>query len=162
MPNLTRLIPFAFCSVPLTLPTLPTNAHHSYAQFDQSVCETVEGIVRKWEFTYPHTWLWVTTKGPDNSDVLYGFEGADPSSVAILGWTPDILFKGDKVSVAYNPMRDGRNGGSMRRVKLPTGKTMAAVSDLFFLECGFPDPDEAKEPDDAQESDTRNESDAAD
>ena len=118
----------------------------------------VEGVVRKWEFTYPHTWLWVTTKGPDDSEVLFGFEGADPSNVALLGWSPETLFKGDKVSVAYNPMRDGRNGGSMRRVRVPNGKTLATVSDLFFPECRFPDPDEAKKSEDGQESDAENES----
>ena len=134
MPNLTRLILVALW---FTLWTLPANAHHSYAQFDQKICRTVEGTVKKWEFTYPHTWLWVTTKAPDDSDVLFGFEGSDPASIAIYGWTPELLFNGDKVTVNYNPLRDGRNGGSIRSVLLPTGKKMegqGSDSDLFFAE----------------------------
>ena len=134
MPNPTRLILVALW---FTLWTLPANAHHSYAQFDQKICRTVEGTVKKWEFTYPHTWLWVTTKGADDSDVLFGFEGSDPASIAIFGWTPELLFKGDKVTVNYNPLRDGRNGGSIRSVVLPTGKKMegqGSESDVFFAE----------------------------
>ncbi len=144
MPNLTKHIFIALWSIVVAVPTLPANAHHSYAHFDQKICKTLAGTVKKWEFTYPHTWLWVTTKGPDDADVLFGFEGSDPASLALYGWTPELLFKGDKVNVDYNPLRDGRNGGSIRSIVLPTGKRIqgqGSDSDLFFAECKVSDPD---------------------
>ena len=146
MPNLTKLIFVALWPILLTL---PANAHHSYAQFDQTKCATVEGIVKKWEFTYPHTWLWLTAKGPDASDVLYGFEGNDPASLAVYGWTPELLFKGDKVTVTYSPLRDGRNGGSVRFLVLPNGEKLSAdgsTGDSYFeVSCDGSDSDEGKE-----------------
>ena len=146
MPKLTTLI---LALLWFTLGSLPANAHHSYAQFDQKICKTVEGTVRKWEFTYPHTWLWVTTKGPDDANVLYGFEGSDPASIAIFGWTPELLFMGDKVTVNYNPLRDGRNGGSIRSVVLPNGKKMegqGSETDVFWADqCTTFKPDEGNE-----------------
>ena len=39
MPNLTMRIPLALCSLLVTVPTLPANAHHSYSMFDQKVCD---------------------------------------------------------------------------------------------------------------------------
>lgn len=119
MTNMTKLVLATLCSA---LGTLPAYAHHSYAAFDQKICGAVEGVVKKWEFSYPHVWLWVTTKDSDGSDKLFGFEGSDPASLALYGWTPELLFKGDKVTVNYNPLRDGRNGGSVLSVVLPNGK----------------------------------------
>ena len=163
MPNLTKLIFIALWSILVTLPTLPANAHHSYAHFDQKICKILVGTVKKWEFTYPHTWLWVTTKGPDDAaDVLFGFEGSDPASLALYGWTPELLFKGDKVTVDYNPLRDGRDGGSIRSVILPTGKRIqgqGSSSDVFFAECKFSDSDYEGDQDSGDESGAEDESD---
>ena len=144
MPNLTKLIFIALWSIVVTVPTLPANAHHSYAHFDQKIYKTLVGTVKKWEFTYPHTWLWATTKGPDDADVLFGFEGSAPTSLALYGWTPELLFKGDEIAMDYNPLRDGRNGGSIRSVVLPTAKRIqgqGSNSDLFFAECKVSDSD---------------------
>ena len=143
MPNLTKLILASLGTLLVTLPTLtvptgPANAHHSFAHFDQKVCKVITGAVRKWEFTYPHTWLWVTAKGPDDSEVLWGFEGSDPAFLSIYGWTAELLFKGDEVTVSYNPLRDGRNGGSIRSVVLPNGERIQGQgtnNDVYFSKC---------------------------
>jgi hypothetical protein len=137
-----KLICLAACSV---LISLPAHAHHSFGQFDDKKCSVIEGIIKKFEFSYPHTWLWITAKGADGADVVWGFEGADPATLSLYGWSQDFMKKGEKITVAFNPLRDGRNGGSMRKITLPSGKTVSAQGDeSVFAKCDLAQPTAAK------------------
>jgi len=49
----------------------PGFAHHSSAMFDQTKTVTLEGVVKKWELTNPHSWLWVDVKGKDGKVVTW-------------------------------------------------------------------------------------------
>jgi hypothetical protein len=117
----------------------PTYSHHSFAMFDQAKCLKVSGAVKKWQWEYPHTWLWVVAENADHSEVVWGFEGGDPAALALHGWTAEVMKKGDKITVLFNPLLDGRKGGSMRQILLPTGKSLDAQSfnkdDKFFKAC---------------------------
>ena len=133
MGAVTRFICIALCS---TLLALPASAHHSFGQFDDKKCAIIEGTIKKFEFSYPHTWLWVIVKGADGGGAIWGFEGADPATLALYGWSQDFMKKGDKVTVAFNPLRDGRKGGSMRKITLPNGKTVSSQGDeAVFAKC---------------------------
>jgi len=125
--------------------SLPAYAHHSFGQFDDKTCTVIEGTVKKWEFSYPHTWLWVIAKDAKGAEAVWGFEGADPATLALYGWSQEFIKKGDKVTVAFNPLRDGRKGGSMRKVVLPNGKTVSAQGDeAVFAKCQVPSAHGAK------------------
>jgi hypothetical protein len=121
---------------------MPAYAHHSFAMFDQKQCLSVAGTVKKLQWEYPHTWLWVVAEAADHSQVVWGFEGGDPATLALHGWNGDVLKKGDKITVFFNPLLDGRKGGSLRHVVLPTGKTLNAQAydkdDTFFIACKPP------------------------
>ena len=133
MSALLKLAGPALCT---TLAATPVNAHHSFGQFDDKQCLTIEGSVKKFQFSYPHTWLWVVAHGADGADVLWGFEGADPATLTLYGWSQEFMKKGDKITVAFNPLRDGRKGGSMRKIVLPSGKTVSAQGDeSVFAKC---------------------------
>lgn len=119
-----------------TLFATSVNAHHSFGQFDDKQCPTIEGTIRKFEFSYPHVWLWVNAKDAGGKDVLWGFEGADPATLALYGWKAEYMKKGERVTVAFNPLRDGRKGGSMRKIVLPTGNIVSAQGDeVVFAKC---------------------------
>lgn len=121
--------------------TAPASAHHSFAMFDEGTCATIAGSVRKFTWAYPHMWLWLeTARTADGKPVLYGFEGGDPASLAVAGWKPDTVKKGDKVTVLFNPLRDGRKGGSLRQLTFADGKTLGAqvsgsADDKYFSKC---------------------------
>lgn len=138
MSVVTRLVRIALWSMLVASPAYP---HHSFGQFDDKKCPTLEGTIKKFEFSYPHTWLWVVGKGADGKDELWGFEGADPATLALYGWSQDFMKKGDKVTVAFNPLRDGRHGGSMRKILLPNGKIVSAQGDeAVFARCELATP----------------------
>ena len=124
--------------------TSPVYAHHSFAMFDEDQCLSIAGSVKKFKWAYPHMWLWlVTGKDADNKPILWGFEGGDPASLAVAGWTPDVVKKGDKITVYFNPLSDGRKGGSLRQIIFENGETLGAqvsgdADDKYFIECNPP------------------------
>jgi len=85
----------------------PGFAHHSSAMFDQTKTVTLEGVVKKWELTNPHSWLWVDVKGKDGKVVTWGFEAEGPSTLARAGIRPSDFKEGTKLTITGNPMRNG-------------------------------------------------------
>jgi hypothetical protein len=100
-------------------------AHHSFAMFDNTKQQTVTGTVRTLEWTNPHVWLWVDVPDDKGGTVAYGFEGAAPGEMTRMGgWTKRSVIMGDKVTVQYRPLKDGRPGGSLGKVTTADGKTL--------------------------------------
>jgi hypothetical protein len=100
-------------------------AHHSFAMFDNTKNLTVTGTVNTLEWANPHIWLWIDVAEADGKVVKYGFEGAAPGEMSRQsGWTKRSVIKGDKVTVQYRPLKDGRPGGTMGRVTKADGKVV--------------------------------------
>jgi len=57
----------------------------------------------------------------------FGLEGMSPSWLGRHDWNSHTLQAGQKVSIDYYPLRDGRPGGFFVRVTMPDGKTIAAL-----------------------------------
>jgi hypothetical protein len=109
-----------------SLAALPLLAHHSYAAFDISKRITVKGTVAKFEWTNPHSYLWVyvpKSASPREYE-LYGFENGPPSMMTRVGWTKSIFRAGDRVSIDYAPLKDGRNGGHLMQATLADGRVL--------------------------------------
>jgi Family of unknown function (DUF6152) len=107
-------------------------AHHSYAMFDESKTLTVSGTVAKLEWTNPHVFVWIyvpSTKNPGKYD-LYAFENGSPNAITKVGWSKDSLRAGDKITVEYWPLRDGRNGGHLALATLADGRKLKSVGGL--------------------------------
>jgi hypothetical protein len=104
-------------------------AHHSFAMFDNSKNQSITGTVRTLEWSNPHIWLWLDVVGDDGKVVSYGFEGAAPGEMGRQGgWNKRIVVKGDKVTVQYRPLKDGRPGGSLGNVTRADGTAVGKVS----------------------------------
>jgi hypothetical protein len=96
-------------------------AHHSTAMFAWGKEVTIPvATVEKWEWTNPHTFLYVTT--PDGQH--WAFEGMSPSHLARSGWSKRTVNAGDKIGLVYYPLKDGRKGGFDIVVMLPNGQKM--------------------------------------
>ena len=92
----------------LFMNALPGVAHHSATMFDMSKTVTVEGVVKKWELTNPHSWLWVEGKDTSGKVAVWGFEAEGPSTLERAGIRPSDFRVGTKLSITGNPMRDGQ------------------------------------------------------
>jgi hypothetical protein len=83
-------------------------AHHSAAMFDEKKTITVEGEVKEFQFTNPHSWLLVDVTDKDGKVTTWGFEAEGPSTLARAGIRPSDFKVGTRLKITGNPMKDGR------------------------------------------------------
>ena len=115
----------------LVVAVVPAAAHHSFAAFDMTNQKTVTGAVKQVDWTNPHIWIWIDVANDKGGTDTYAFEGMSPNFLARRGWTRSTLHKGDKITVSYRPMRDGKNGGMFISGTTAAGKvlTMGGAAD---------------------------------
>jgi hypothetical protein len=87
---------------------VPAGAHHSGAMFEPEKTITIKGVVKDFEYTNPHSWLWVTVTNEDKSETDWGFEAEGPSTLFRAGIKKSDLRPGDNITITGRPMRDGR------------------------------------------------------
>ena len=103
----------------------PALAHHSFSPFDMGVEKTITGAVKTVEWTNPHTWIWLDVPNDQGGVDAWGFEGMSPNYLARRGWTRTSLKVGDKITVTFRPLRDGKKGGMFVSTKTPDGKILS-------------------------------------
>jgi hypothetical protein len=96
----------------------PASAHHSFAMFDNQKQMTLEGTVKEFQWTNPHTWIQVMVKDKSGKDVEWSIEGGSPNGLSRQGWKRTSLKPGDKATVIIHPLKDGSNGGSLMTVSV--------------------------------------------
>ena len=98
-------------------------AHHSAAMFDEKKTITVEGEVKEFQLTNPHSWLLVNVKEKDGTVVIWGFEAEGPSTLARAGIRPSDLRPGTRLKISGNPMKDGTRAAIWVNAVRADGKT---------------------------------------
>lgn len=103
---------------------LPAAAHHSFAMFDTTKeIELKNATVVEWQWTSPHTWLYVVVPEGGKA-VKYSIEGGNPGLMRRQGFGKGSMAVGDKITVYMAPLRNGQPGGAVNAVRLPNGKTL--------------------------------------
>ncbi|MGC2318953.1 MAG: DUF6152 family protein, partial [Bradyrhizobium sp.] len=74
-------------------------AHHSCAMFDQESPIELQGVVKEFKFTSPHTFSIIETKQQDGSTQLWSLEGGAPSALVRDGWSSKTLKPGDELQL---------------------------------------------------------------
>jgi hypothetical protein len=105
----------------LVLSAAPALAHHSAAMFDRTKTVSVSGTVKELQWTSPHCWLQVVESSNGNP-TEWSIEMGAPFELYRGGWRPTILKPGDKVTVVFNPTRDGSKGGLFVSAVGPDGQ----------------------------------------
>lgn len=101
--------------------TLPASAHHSFAMFDKAKEVEIKGAtVKDWQWTSPHTWLYVVAA----DGTKYSIEGGNPGLMRRQGFAKGSMAPGDKVTIYMSPLRSGDKGGAINAVRLPDGKIL--------------------------------------
>jgi hypothetical protein len=90
----------AVLAIGTVIAVTPARAHHSVsAEFDTSKPVEFTGTVKKVEWTNPHIYTQVETKGADGKTIVYRVEGGAPNALYRSGWRKDTLKVGEQVSV---------------------------------------------------------------
>ena len=113
-----------FATAGLLLTASQVQAHHSAAMFDLAKTETVQGVVKKYQWTNPHGFIFLDVPDSAGKTAEYSIELTSPNLLLRRGWRPTSLKSGDKVTIALNPFRDGAKGGRVVSVTTPDGKVL--------------------------------------
>ncbi len=106
----------------LAIVPMISSAHHSTAMFEWGNEASLKNVrVDRWEWTNPHTFLYVSATDEKGQRVRWAFEGMSPNHLVRAGWSKRSLKPGDEVDLTYYPLRDNRNGGFNVTVTLPGG-----------------------------------------
>jgi hypothetical protein len=94
-------------------------AHHGVSTYRMDVVATLEGVVAKWDFGSPHTWLTVSVDG-----AAWEIEGAPPRWMSGQGFAPDSLAVGATVTITYHPHRSTPQAGILMEVRRADGTVL--------------------------------------
>jgi hypothetical protein len=105
-------------------------AHHSSTMFDHSKTLTITGTVVELRWVNPHVSLSVNGILKDGEEpALWVMEMTSPGNlVRAGGWRRDAVKPGDRVEVAFSPLRDSETrGGALKKLTvLGTGEVFTA------------------------------------
>ena len=105
------------------------SAHHSFAMFDQVAEKTLVGTIKEVQWTNPHVAIYVFgTSAEVTEPTMWLLEMTSPGNlVRAGGWTRTAVKPGDKVTVDFAPLRDGRHGGALKKITMvDTGAFLTA------------------------------------
>jgi hypothetical protein len=104
----------------------PATAHHAFAMFDTNREVTLEGTVREFQWTNPHTWVQLLVKDSAGREIEWSIEGSSPNNLARFGWTRNSIKSGDRVQAVVHPLKDGSIGGSLVKITV-NGQVVGAA-----------------------------------
>ena|SRR6185295_9112075 len=122
MIKLIRTLAIVLGAPALTLFTSAAGAHHSAAQFDFSQRVTIQGVVKEFNVTNPHTAAFVEVTDDKGTRVVQ-YEGHSASHFFRAGYTRDMVKTGDKIAILIAPRHDGHDGGFIQAFTV-NGKTV--------------------------------------
>jgi hypothetical protein len=103
----------------------PALAHHSDAMFDSAKEVVLNGTVKEFQYTNPHSWIQLVVPGAEGAaPVEWSIETQAPIVLLRAGIKPTSLQPGDKISLKMHPLKDGAPGGSLVEVKKADGTTL--------------------------------------
>lgn len=118
---MTRLISLILCST--LLGSFSAAAHHSLSIYDRGQSKTIEGVVKEFRFANPHARILLAVASADGSMKEWDFEGGGVRRLTERGISVNTIAKGDRITVSFNPMRDGSARGLFVGFKAADGKT---------------------------------------
>jgi len=100
--------------------TTPAAAHHSFAMFDMTKSVRLEGTVKRFDWTNPHSWIFLDVVGPGATIEQWTIELPSAGALAREGWNRNYLRVGERVVLHVNPLKDGRKGGNLESFTPPS------------------------------------------
>jgi hypothetical protein len=119
---------FGLAAIVVATFAISAAAHHSFAMFDASKQITVQGTVKEFHWTNPHSWIFLMVPDAEGKLVEWPIELGAPGGLVRQGWVPKTLTPGMNVKVILRPLKDGKAGGQFLSVILPDGTQLGDPS----------------------------------
>jgi DNA/RNA endonuclease YhcR with UshA esterase domain len=101
---------------------LPVSAHHSTAMYDMNNPVTVTGVVKKFEWTNPHAFVYLEVKDDTGKVVEWEVEMMSLNHLRGYGWTRNTVKPGDVISATGGAAKNGDPSMISSYMKLGDGR----------------------------------------
>ena len=98
-------------------------AHHSTAMYDNEHRITINGTVKKFDWTNPHAFIFLEVKDEKTGKMVeWEVEMMSLNHLRSYGWTSKTVKPGDVISCTGAPARSGAPSMIANRMKLSDGR----------------------------------------
>jgi hypothetical protein len=105
-----------------------TSAHHGFVSwFDMSRSVSVKGTVTGYEWTNPHTYIFLDVKNEKGAVEEWRIELGAPGMLSRAGWRRDTLKSGDEITAIGNPAKDGKLTLHLSKIVFANGQELATA-----------------------------------
>ena len=102
----------------------PAAAHHSTAMYNMATPVTVTGVVKKFEWTNPHAFVFLEVKDEKGNIVEWEVEMMSLNHLRGYGWTRNTVKPGDTISCTGGAAKSGDASMISSYMKLGDGRMM--------------------------------------
>jgi hypothetical protein len=106
------------------LSSVPVLAHHGLARFDTTHIVTMKGTITRFEWINPHAYVYADITDDHGKMANWMLECGSLGMLSRFGWSPDVVKKGDKVTVYGFIAKDGSPYMALQKIDLPNGKSL--------------------------------------
>jgi hypothetical protein len=105
----------------------PSLAHHGTAAYQEGKQVTVTGIVTDFDFSNPHTLIYLNVKQSDGTVAKWEGELTSPNHLVRAGWTKNTLERGEQITISGLPAKKGANSMWIRKIVKADGTELRLV-----------------------------------
>jgi hypothetical protein len=101
----------------------PAFSHHSQAMYtDASGAISITGVVKKFEFTNPHSFVYLEVTGDGGKTKLWALELQSVTHLKSIGWTAETVKVGELLTAIGRPAKNGAPAMYAEVLKLSDGR----------------------------------------
>lgn len=119
MKALRLILAASFLSIPSATPVF---AHHSTAMYNMATPTTVTGVVKRFDWTNPHAYIYLEVKDESGKMVEWQIEMMSLNHLKSYGWAHDTVKPGDVISCTGGAAKSGDPAMLSSLIKLPDGR----------------------------------------
>jgi Family of unknown function (DUF6152) len=101
---------------------VPLLAHHGTGMYDMSHPSTVTGVVKRFEWTNPHAYIYLDAKDDKGNNVEWAVEMMALNHLKSYGWSRNLVQPGDIISCTGGVAKSGAPAMLSSIIKLPDGR----------------------------------------
>ena len=106
----------------LTGLSVPLMAHHGTGMYDMSHPVTVTGVVKRFEWTNPHAYIYLEVKDEKGKAVEWSVEMMALNHLKSYGWSRNLVQPGDVISCTGGAAKSGAPTMLSSIITLPDGR----------------------------------------
>jgi hypothetical protein len=99
-------------------------AHHSTASYDRNHKVLIEGTIKQFKWTNPHSWIFLEVPDDKGGSEEWALECGSIAQLKNIGWTREEVKEGSKVKIVAIIARDGSKRGEVQTLFNEDGKQL--------------------------------------